>query len=173
MSISRRSWQAGCALFAAVLAAGCGTAQEGAPVTTTAPPVDTIAPSTTTSTTTAPPPVTAADGTNYGACADGTCEISLSQPIDIQLSGGSLSVTSVNPDGIDIDLSLDGGGGGNGTLKGTCGAIFRFYIGGGGGGQFCNPDGSVQPPPEPEPGSVALQLVGLSDGAAVLRVVSG
>ncbi|MCI2423231.1 hypothetical protein MOQ72_38010 [Saccharopolyspora sp. K220] len=173
MSIPRLSWRAGCALFAALLAAGCGSSLEGAaPATTTVPPADTVVPSTTT-TTTAPPPVIAADGTNYAACADGTCEISLSQPVNITLNGGTLAVTSVNPDGIDIDLSLDNGGGGNGTLKGTCGAIFRFHSGGGGDGRFCNPDGSVLPPPEPEPGVVALQLVGLSDGAAVLRVVSG
>ncbi|ONH38152.1 hypothetical protein [Protofrankia coriariae] len=104
---------------------------------------------------------------------DGTCEVSVHGPVDIAVGPDALSVTKVSPDGLDFELSLANGGQASGTLKGTCGTIFTFLRGGGFRSGFCAP-GKVQGPPAPEPGTVSVQLAGWSsDGAAVLRLVSG
>jgi hypothetical protein len=118
--------------------------------------------------------VTAADGTRYAACRDGTCEVAVAKSVKIRIRRGTLSLTKFRAGkSVNFKLDLSDGGGGNGTLKGTCGTIAIFLPGGGGRGVFCNASGIPQRP-EVEAGEVALQLAGwTADGAAVLRVVSG
>ncbi|MEV4753582.1 hypothetical protein AB0J86_00465 [Micromonospora sp. NPDC049559] len=190
MPYSPRAWRLSCVFLAAtVLAGGCGSSRENpgpaaSPTATVGATPGSVEPTPTPSPTVppAPSPVTAADGTNHRACADGTCEVAVSRPGTIRLggragSGSTLVVREVLDDGLDFDLTLARGGGGSGTLKfkDSCGTIVRFdRSGGGGSGSFCNADGSVLPAPEPQAGVVALQVPGkTSDGAIVLRIVSG
>ncbi|MEU4765221.1 hypothetical protein AB0H12_18380 [Actinosynnema sp. NPDC023794] len=152
-------------LLAALATAGCG------PVSGTAVPAPMTATTTTTTTTTTTPPApTAADGANYAACADGTCEVALSGPVDIPLGGaagpGTFAVRAVLADGIEFELT-SAIGGGSGSLKGHCTATFVP----GGGGMSCS--NKPSPPPEPRAGVLAVQMVGVVDGTAVVRLVTG
>lgn len=136
-----------------VLAAGCTGGEEPAGT----PP----------STTAAPPALTAADGSNFAACADGTCEVLVTGPADIPLTGQGglqgISVAAVTAQGIDFKLN----GGGEGSLSPGC--IVTLYENG--SGSSCS---SGEPrKPDPVDGVLALQLTEVRDGKAVLRLVSG
>ena len=148
-------------VLAALVTAGCGT------VSGTAVPGSTT--TTTTITTTSPPP-TAADGANYAACADGTCEVALTGPVDIAVGGstgpGTVKVLAVREEGIDFEVDLPRSGG-RGTLEGFCTLTFTP----GGGGSRCS--NTPSPPPEPQTGVLAVQLVGVTAGTAVVRMVTG
>ncbi len=112
-------------------------------------------------------PQTAADGSDYAACADGTCEVRVSGPVDIPLTGqGGLhrfSVASVTADG--IGFATDSGG--TGTL--TPGCVLTLYENG--SGSSCS-SGAPQKP-KPVDGVLALQIADLRGGTAILRIVSG
>ncbi|MCI2423242.1 hypothetical protein MOQ72_38065 [Saccharopolyspora sp. K220] len=144
---------AACALLTAFTATGCGASDDtGAPAQPTSTPV-------------------AADGTNIDACSDGNCEVALTGPTDIRLTGQgggitTLSVVEVNAAGVRFNATSAEGGSSSGELTGGC--TLRFYDGG--GGSSC---GGHQAPPEPETGVLAMQLVDFSNGTAVLRLVAG
>ncbi|MGP4015792.1 hypothetical protein [Saccharopolyspora sp. 5N708] len=143
-----------CALLTAT---GCGAAEDtrpgtGDPAGTTGPPV-------------------AADGTNIEACSDGNCEVALSGPTDIRLTGQgggitTLSVVEVSAAGIRFTTTSEEGGSSSGEL--TDGCTLSFYSGG--GGSSC---GGAQGLPEQETGVLAMQLVDFASGTAVLRLVAG
>jgi hypothetical protein len=145
-------------LVAVLVLGGCTVSRVGAP----APAKTTV----TTTTTTTPPAPTAQDGSDVNACADGTCEVAIAGPVTIPVPGGSLVVSQVLDDGIEFDLSAAVGGG-SGTLRGFCTAAF----GGGGGSMTCPVTGPADPPAS-SPGLLAVQMVGVYDGAAILRIVS-
>jgi hypothetical protein len=154
-------------VLAALATAGCGSVPGTAlPAATTTTHTTT----TTTTTTTTEPTPTAANGTDYAACADGTCEVAVSGPVDIPLGGptgaGTFAVRAVRADGIDFELTLPHTGS-SGSLGGFCTATFTA----GGGGMACSnrPSG----PPEPQPGVLAVQLVDATGGTVVLRLVTG
>ncbi|HET6711447.1 hypothetical protein [Amycolatopsis sp.] len=112
-------------------------------------------------------PAAAADGSDYSACADGTCEVRVSGPVDIPLTGQGglrrISVAAVTANG--IDFTTDGGGTGNLTR----GCVITLYENG--SGSRCS---SGEPErPRPVDGVLALQLAELRDGTAILRLVSG
>lgn len=114
-----------------------------------------------------------ADGTDYSACADGNCEVAVSEPTEIEFDGstgpGTLAVTDVLDDGIALDVTLSGGGG-SGELKGRCTSNFSA----GGGSMDCPADLESTPePPEPPAGVLSVQLAGFADGTAVLRLALG
>ncbi|GAA0528155.1 hypothetical protein GCM10011581_31820 [Saccharopolyspora subtropica] len=113
----------------------------------------------------------AADGTNFDACADGNCEVVVSGPVDIRLTGQGggitlLSVTEVDSTGLRFTTASAEGDSGSGKL--TDGCTLRFYSGG--GGSSC---GGEQAPPERETGVLAMQLASVQEGAVVLRLVAG
>lgn len=145
------------AVLLVLFLAGCTVSRTGTPVAASDP---------TTTTTTEPVP-TAQDGADYQACADGTCEIEISDAVTIPLPGGSLVVSAVLSDGIEFDLT-SAAGGGNGSLRGNCTAMF----GGGGGGMSCSSLDGPPDPPTPRPGLIQLQIVGVYDDAAIIRIVS-
>ncbi|AIJ25812.1 hypothetical protein [Amycolatopsis methanolica] len=126
-------------------------------------PTETRAPATTSS---APPAVTAADGRDYGACLDGTCEVLVSEPVDIALTGQGgvdrISVRAVTAEGIEFST-----GDGSGIL--TPGCVSTLYENG--SGSRCSSGEPAKP--EPVDGVLAMQVVDVRDGTAVLRLVSG
>ena len=172
--------------LAVLIVAGCGGAPAPAPSPAPSPALSPAAePSPELSSEPSPEPssegtperpiVTAADGTRLKACADGTCEVEITEPVRIKLRSGVLKVKKVTRnEAVEFGLTLSSGGGGDGTLKGTCGTISYFFQGGGGRGEFCSSATAAPERPEPVVGEVALQLEGwTADGAAVLRVVTG
>ncbi|MBN6033632.1 hypothetical protein [Amycolatopsis sp. 195334CR] len=108
----------------------------------------------------------AADGSDYAACADGTCEVLVSGPAEIALSGtagiSKLVVRAVEGNGIRFEA-----GGSSGSLSANC--ISTFYENG--GGSSCST--APREAPAPVDGIVAMQIASVQDGTAVLRVVSG
>ncbi|RKR92944.1 hypothetical protein BDK92_7433 [Micromonospora pisi] len=163
-------------LLAALAPAGCGSASEGGGRATPPPnssPSDVgataVVPTTPAATSAAPTAApTAADGTTYAACRDGNCEVAVSEPVEIRLRGsGVLAVRKVLPDGVDFDMTLASGASSNGTLKGNC--TLTFTDGGGGSSCSAGPVG----PPKPRSGTTALQLVSVTDGVIILRLVTG
>ena len=177
MLISGRQGRAAGGLLAVLLAAGCGSPVAGSATAPSAPASTTASSEPAVTTTTQPPPPpppppTAADGSNYQACRSGSCEVLIPGPVRIAVDGGTLSVTKVSAEeGVEFSLKLSGGSW-SGTLKGTCGGIFRFYRGGGSSVIGCGASG-VPEPPTAEPGALTMQLAGFADGGAVLRMISG
>lgn len=137
------------------LVAGCGGGEQTARAPVSTPPSS------------AAPAPTAADGGDYAACADGTCEVLVTGPVDIPLTGQGdlhrISVTAVTADG--IDFATDGGGTGNLTP----GCVATFYQNG--SGSRCSSGAPEKP--QPVDGVLAVQVVDLRGGTAVLRLVSG
>ena len=100
--------------------------------------------------------------------------MAVSGPVDIRFGGsvpGTLSITKVSPDGVDINVIMDNGGGGNGTLKPGC-SSFAFGTGGG-SGSFGGPDSDCAQPPPAQPGSVTLQMPAMTGDTAIMRIVTG
>jgi uncharacterized membrane protein YgcG len=163
------------ALAAVLTLTSCGT--EPSPTAsqkTTATTTSTTSATPTTTTTTATAPATAADGVNYPVCAGRSCEVAVSGPVDIRFGGsvpGTLSITRVAPDEVDINVILDNGGGGNGTFKPGCSAF--SFGGGGGSGSLGGPESDCTQPPPAQPGTVTLQMPAMTDGTAIMRIVTG
>jgi hypothetical protein len=137
------------------LVAGCGDGEQTAGATASTPSSSAV-----------PAPV-AVDGSDYTACADGACEVLVTGPVDIPLTGQGglrrISVVAVTADG--IDFAADGGG--TGSL--TPGCVATFYQNG--SGSRCS---SGKPEkPQPVDGVLAMQIADLRGGTVVLRLVSG
>ncbi|AXK37017.1 hypothetical protein DVA86_01860 [Streptomyces armeniacus] len=120
------------------------------------------------------PSVTAADGSDTGACADGNCEVTVSKPVTFPFKapGGraELSVTKVGPNAVDYTVKRAGGGTVKGGASGTdsgCISALRSS----GGGTSCGRVGSS--PPAKQDGAVLLQVASGADGTAVVTLVSG
>lgn len=166
------------AALVAVLAS-CGDEPSAAPApttsrTTTATTTSTSSVTPTTTSATGPALTAAADGVDYASCASRSCEVAVSGPVDIRFGGsvpGTLSITRVAPDGVDINVILDNGGGGNGTFKPGCSAF--SFGGGGGSGSLGGPNSDCAQPPPAQPGTVTLQLPAMADGTAIMRIVTG
>ncbi|MGI5199848.1 hypothetical protein ACQEVY_40465 [Streptomyces sp. CA-288835] len=122
------------------------------------------------------PTVTAADGTDTGACADGNCEIAVSKPVtfDIKIPDGpaKLSVTKVGEYEVGYKVThgtSKNGGSARGSASGKgSGCVTYFYENG--SGTQC---GGAAGRPEKEAGTVALQMLSGPDNTAILRLVSG
>ncbi|RZQ61314.1 hypothetical protein EWH70_25555 [Amycolatopsis suaedae] len=118
------------------------------------------------------PPVApvAADGRDYAACADGNCEVQVSAGTRIALGGhggaDTLAVDAV--EGRGIKYQRQGKRSGSGSLSTGC--VARIWSTG--GGSACSTTG--EPPAiYPEDGILAMQVVGVDGGTAVLRLVAG
>jgi hypothetical protein len=111
----------------------------------------------------------AADGTDYSACEDGDCEVAVAEPMDLVIGAphegmATLSVTAVTEDGIEYEVIQSGTTSG-GSLGGVCQATISETS----SYSSCFEEGT---PPEPEPlqGELVIQLLGMNDGSAVLRL---
>ncbi|MFD6171358.1 hypothetical protein [Streptomyces coeruleorubidus] len=163
------------ALIALTAAVGCGSDSDE-PAKASSPPGE--RPSKTGSTKRPEPEpkpsVSAADGNDITACADGNCEIAVSGPVKIPFKGprgpATLSVTEVGPDTIAYTVKS-----GNGQSKGSasgpgqgCITVLRSN----GSGNSCGGLGDAGPP-SPQPDAVVIQAAAGEDGTAVLQLVSG
>jgi len=63
------------------------------------------------------------------------------------------------------------GNGWDGTAVSACGATTSFRRGGGTDGVTCGTEGVRQP--EPQAGTIAMQVAAFVDGGAILRLVPG
>jgi hypothetical protein len=124
-------------------------------------------------TSTLPP---AADGTDLAACADGNCEVAVSRPVDIPLTGQggitTLSVDELTSDGFSFSATSNGGGSRSGSLSGACTATFSSTANGSGLSSMCTA-GQEPPAASREPGVLSLQLLSATDDGVVVRLVSG
>ncbi|AWW37833.1 MULTISPECIES: hypothetical protein [Streptomyces] len=120
------------------------------------------------------PSVAAADGADTAACADGDCEIAVSEPVTFRFKGpkgmATLSVTKVGPNEIEYSVQSDNGrskAGASGPGQG-CLTVLRDN----GSGNSCGGLGDSGRP-SAEPGTVVIQAATGADGTAVLHVVTG
>lgn len=115
---------------------------------------------------------TAADGTDYAACDDGSCEVAVSsEPVSFAFDEFTLTVNATE-DGIETRKEGDGGTGTGSMSGGYC----LSYVTVDGTSTSCYgavEDGAVPEPPEPEPGVLALELLDVTDGTAIIRLTMG
>ncbi|WP_338146720.1 hypothetical protein [Streptomyces boncukensis] len=117
-------------------------------------------------------PVSAADGRDVGACADGDCEIAVPRPVTFRFKGPSgpakLSVTEVGPNEVEYEVTSDGGrakGGAGGPGRG-CITVLRS----GGTSNSCGRVATTRPSPQPD--AAVIQVATGKDGTALLHIVS-
>jgi len=167
-TLDRRSLAA-TAVFAALALTGCAADDPDAPnesntgdspgAETTAEPEPTEA-----------PPPSAADGTDYSNC--GThCEVEVTAGVVFEYEEFTLTVTDVTEDG--IDLATDDGEGGSGSAS-FSGGYCVSYMTASSMSSSCY-GGFEGEPPEPEPaaGELAVELLHVSDGTAIIRLTVG
>jgi hypothetical protein len=170
----RRSGVALAALFALTAAAGCGSDSDEPAKASSLPgerpskadPAKRPEP-------TPRPSVSAADGRDITACADGNCEIVVSEPVKIPFKGprgpATLSVTEVGPNTIAYTVK-SGSGQSKGSASGPgqgCITVLRSN----GSGNSCGGVGTAGRP-SPQPDAVVIQAATGEDGTAVLHLVS-
>ncbi len=168
----------GLALLAAVAVTGCGGSDEtdGAPprdglpsASRSAPPSNSpssgLSPS-------AKPSVSAADGRDVAACADGDCEIAVSAPVTVRFKSpagpATLSVTEIGPNKVEYTVKSGNGrsqGGAGGPGQG-CVTVLRAH----GSGNVCGRVGTARPAAQPD--AVVIQMTAGADGTALLHIVS-
>lgn len=113
--------------------------------------------------------VSTADGTDLDACADGTCEVLLTERTStVPVPGGTLTLT-VGDAGVEYEISIDGGGVSSGSTQGRC--VSTFTLDGTGSGSVCHAGGPA-PEPDPGPGEMAMVITGQDRGEPVLRLVA-
>lgn len=164
-----------CALLAALATAACG-AESGsvAPDDETADATETETGAGATETEPSESPTeagpTAADGTDYSACDDGSCEVAISEAVTFEFDDFTLTIAPTE-DGIETEkTSADGGTG----TSGSSGAYCLNYITADSHSGSCYAFAEETPaPPDPEPGVLALELLGVADGTAVIRLTMG
>ncbi|MCC4316265.1 hypothetical protein [Streptomyces malaysiensis] len=121
----------------------------------------------------AKPSVSAADGRDAGACADGNCEIAVSEPVTVRFKGpagpATLSVTEVGPNKVEYTVQSSGGrsqGEASGPGQG-CITVLRDH----GSANSCGRLGKDRPAAQPN--AVVIQMTAGEDGTAILHIVSG
>ncbi|MFD0413426.1 hypothetical protein [Streptomyces sp. NPDC127108] len=121
----------------------------------------------------AKPSVSAADGSDVGACADGDCEITVSEKVTFRFKGprgqATLSVTEVGPNKVAYTVKSGSGrskGGATGPGQG-CITVLRSN----GSGNSCGGLGDAARP-SPQPEAVVIQAATGEDGTAILHIVS-
>lgn len=187
---SAASLRVGCVLALTVLAAACGTADPDSPAdptelgrsagpnpsatrtaSTTPSPSEAVTETPAAPSSTPPTPTAsaiAADGKNYQACEDGTCEVAISDfpvsfPVGFAGGQGVFTFDERFETGVGFDLSMPG----LPVIGGSVTDAIDCYLGG--SGLQCSP----APLPEPEPGQILVRLSALTDDVAVVRLVAG
>jgi len=177
MSASYRRLLLGPALFAMFAAPACGTGSDSGETggdTSAADNTEQAA-----ETTPAEPEApTAADGTDYAACEDGSCEVVISgESVDFSFPDFTLTGT-ITEDGIETHTaSSDNTRSGNSNMNGPgmSDAYCVAYLNAGSNTMSCYPDTEPgdMPAPESEPGVLVLEMLDFTEGAAVIRLTMG
>ncbi|MFG3078152.1 hypothetical protein [Streptomyces sp. NPDC048225] len=121
-----------------------------------------------------PPAPSAADGSDVNACADGDCEITVTEPVTIPFQGpadgsrATLSVTAVGPDEIEYEVK-SGHNRSQGSASGP-GQGCLTYLRANGSGNSCGPLDATRPSPQPD--AVVIQATTATNGTALLHIVS-
>ncbi|MFE2446464.1 hypothetical protein ACWDHW_10830 [Streptomyces melanosporofaciens] len=168
----------GLAVLTAVAVTGCGGSDEtdGAPPRDGRPSASRSAPSSTSSSgsggPSAKPSVSAADGSDVAACADGDCEVAVSAPVTVRFKSptgpATLSVTEVGPNKVEYTVKSGNGrsqGGASGPGQG-CVTVLRDH----GSSNVCGRLGPARPAAQPD--AVVIQMTAGADGTAILHIVS-
>ena len=118
------------------------------------------------------PSVSAADGGDIDACADGNCEVTVTGPASVrfQAPGGTvtLSITEVGQEKIEYEVKSDSGrtkGGASGAGQGCITALREN-----GSGTSCGGVSGTRPSARPD--AVVIQASTGPDGTALLHVVT-
>jgi hypothetical protein len=130
--------------------------QSPAPTTATAAP------------TAAPAEPTAADGTDYSACRDGNCEVAISKPVTIDVGTKPPIKVTVAKDRITFERMRSKGNGFSGSFGGRGHCI--AYLTPSGFSASCTKEPQK---PDPDDGQLALELVDVTDGTAIVRLSKG
>jgi hypothetical protein len=116
--------------------------------------------------------VSAADGQDVGACADGNCEIAVSHLLTVRFKGpagpATLSVTKLGPNTVEYTVKSGSGhssGGAGGPGQG-CITVLRAN----GSGNSCGALGEGRP--SRQPNAVVIQVATGQAGTAILDIVS-
>ncbi|MEV8020174.1 hypothetical protein AB0O76_28280 [Streptomyces sp. NPDC086554] len=166
------------AALAALTVIGCGgSGQDDRPSarrdsSATSRPAESSGNSSAEPTASATPSPSAADGRDIEACADGNCEVAVSDPVVVRFKGPAgrttLSVTEVGPNKVAYSVKSDSGrskGGASGPGQG-CITVLRSS----GSSNSCGGLGDARP--SAQPGAVVIQAAIGEDGTAILYVVS-
>lgn len=111
-----------------------------------------------------------ADGTDYDACDDGTCEVSVTAPFDFTIGDYTLAITEMTDEAIEMEMSNGAGSRTSGSLTSRHIAIVTANSA---GVQFYGEPAGERPEPELAPGDLALELLGSTEGAAIIRLTLG
>jgi len=120
------------------------------------------------------PPVSAADGRDVGACADGDCQVLVSEPVTVRFKGPSgaavtLKVTKVGPNEVAYTVK-SGHGQSKGSARGPgqgCITVLRSN----GSGNSCGGLGDGARP-SAQPGALVIQAATGEAGTAIVDIVS-
>ncbi|WP_063745194.1 hypothetical protein [Streptomyces sp. PRh5] len=120
----------------------------------------------------AKPSEPAADGRDIGACADGNCEVAVSERVTVRFKGpagpATLTVDEICPNKVTYTVESGGNrsrGGASGPGQG-CVIVLRDH----GSSNVCGRVSTMRP--AAQPGAVVILMAAGEDGTAVLRIVS-
>jgi len=114
---------------------------------------------------------TAADGRNYDACADGTCEVEVSRPVKIEIDDFIIEFTEVSEKKFEF-TARTGNGGGSSTVSGS-GGYCVTYLSDGGSSSSCILGDGAPSRPEPTKGELAVEILDFTAGTAIIRMTLG
>ncbi|WP_346165915.1 hypothetical protein [Streptomyces javensis] len=120
----------------------------------------------------AKPSASAADGRDVGACADGDCEIVVSERVTVRFKGpagpATLTVDEIGPNKVTYTVKSGNNrsrGGASGPGQG-CLTVLRDH----GSSNVCGRVSTMRP--AAQPGAVVILMAAGADGTAVLHIVS-
>ncbi|WP_262698841.1 MULTISPECIES: hypothetical protein [Streptomyces] len=120
----------------------------------------------------AKPSVSAADGRDVGACADGDCEVAVSERVTVSFKGpagpATLTVNEIGPNKVTYTVKSGNNrsqGGASGPGQG-CVTVLRDH----GSSNSCGRVSTVRP--AAQPGAVVILMAAGEDGTAILHIVS-
>lgn len=116
------------------------------------------------------PPPSAADGTDYSNCST-QCEVEVETGTVFEFEAFTLTVTEVTEDGIEV--SRDDGDGSTGTSGMSGGYCIDYLTANSSQGSCYGVIEGEPPAPTPAAGELALELLGATDGTAIVRLTWG